>query len=325
MNKSKIILISIAGVAGVAALAMAYLIWSAGSGKSEIAEELEAFRNSAARLARTPVYPGAESIKAIEANRQKVDEWKADAAKLASRGDLVFEATTPPALKDAMVADAKRFASLPGLAEGKFVKADFAFGLKDYVAGGALPAEKDVPLMQRQWSDIVQVTEAIVAAGALQLVDLTIKPKAAEAAPKVDDRRRRGRQAPKKVEKKGKEPSKETYTFTFLARGASIVKIFNELAVCQRFMAVDSMTFAREQDSLAMELGDGKKSDQPVAGGRGRRGRRGRGGFAPAEENKDEEEKENPIVTDPTTESPYKVTLTVSTYEFHSLEEEVKE
>jgi hypothetical protein len=319
MNKSKIILASIGGVAGVAVLALAYFIWSALSGKSEISDELSAFQNAAERYSRQPVYPGADSIKAVEANREKLVEWKDEAMKLASRGDLVFDPTTPPALKDLMLADAKRFSSLPGSAEGKLVKADFAFGFKDYITGGALPGEKDVPLLQRRWNDIVQVLDMLVAAGATEIVDITVKPKEVEK-PKVDDRRRRGRAPAKKTEPKVKEPSKETYVFTFLARSEAIVKALNALAVCQRFMVVDSLSFARDTDALAMALGDGKKSEQTAF----RRGRRGRRGFAAAEEEEKKEE-ENPIVTDPLMDPPYKVTASVSTYEFHSLEEEVKE
>ena len=90
MNKSKIVLAAVGGVIGVAALATAFLAWRSWSAVSEArdggdsGEGLDSVVAKAATLSRKAVYPCAASVKAIDANRERFEEWRDEAARLAA-------------------------------------------------------------------------------------------------------------------------------------------------------------------------------------------------------------------------------------------------
>ena len=178
MNKSKIILASVGGVALTASLVLAYLIWSAMADKSERAADLDGAIATADRLTRLPVYPGTEGIKAYNENAETYKAWREEAVKIASAGDMAFESTTPPAFKAFLVDDARRLSALPGAVDGRLVKEDFPFGFKDYITGGVLPAQADLARLQREWYDVSTVIEALAKCGVSEIVDVAIKPPA---------------------------------------------------------------------------------------------------------------------------------------------------
>ena len=117
MNKSKIVLAAVGGVIGVAALAAAFLAWRSWSAVSEArdggdsGEGLDSVVAKAASLSRKAVYPCAASVKAIDANRERFEEWRDEAARIAARGDRKFDPTTPAAFKEFLLAEAKRLSA----------------------------------------------------------------------------------------------------------------------------------------------------------------------------------------------------------------------
>ena len=334
MNKSKIVLASIGGVAGVATLVMAYLIWSVYSQKQTVQTELAAAESSISSLNRGVrtssgkakgkeqkeqelVVPCQKGINEIKAKVSAVNDWKTNA--LAYVKTQVHESRTIGALKlkEEMDEAVSRYATLPGTAEGKFVKKDFGYGLDNYISQGQVPVESEVAAVQRRWNDISFVVDTMVDAGALQLTGVTVKPKVEEKEPSRRGNSRRKAGARKDVKKV--KPSKETYEFTFIARGSAIVKVLNDIASAGNFAVVESFSFHRhENDSLVKALAaSGEKEKRGKARGRGRRG------FEPVEE-KEKKAEENPIVTDPLMDSPHEVKITVSTYVFQNSEGEVK-
>ena len=318
------------GVIGLAVLAAAYFTWSALAAKTaamegdddEGVDGLETVVSKAQTLSRKPVYPCTESVKAIDADVVRVTDWQAEAKKLAIRGDRVYPKTTPAAFKTFIVSDAKRLSALPGLVNGALVKPGFAFGpFKDYISEGKMPAEAQLAELQRRWDDVVTVVEALAACGAAELTDVAFKTVEVKEEPK-DDRRNRKAAKPRKPsadETAEKPPVAYTYVFSFSARPAALVKAVNALETSERFIVVDSFTFGRAADALAEALGaDEKKDASQQTSRRGRRGRR-----AAVEQPKPEEAKElkNGIVTDPAADAPFAVTMTVTVYDFRSLEE----
>jgi hypothetical protein len=105
--------------------------------------------------------------------------------------------------------------------------------------------------------------------------------------------------------------------FTFTSRPAGIVKVLNALRTGERFTVVEDFSFVRERDVIAEALGGDEKKEAASGGRRGRRGRR----QAIEEEKKEDEPKNNGIITDPLLDSPCKVQMTVTVYDFRSLEE----
>ena len=116
-----------------------------------------------------------------------------------------------------------------------------------------------------------------------------------------------------------------SYVFTFAAKPAAFIRMLNELEASERFITVDSFTFARPVDAIAAALGgDDKKAVEAQASGgrRGRRGRRGSEQPAPVAEGGDGTGvAKNGLVTDPLKDDPLTVTMTVTVSDFRSLEE----
>lgn len=331
MNKTRMTLAVMGGVIGLAVLAMAYFCWSAYAAKTaamegdddEGVDGLETVVGKAQTLTRKPVYPCAESVKAIDGDIARVADWQTEAKKLAVRGDRVYPKTTPAAFKTFIVSDAKRLSALPGLVSGALVKPSFAFGpFKDYISEGKMPADAQLAELQRRWDDVATVVETLAACGIAELTDVAFKTIEVKEEPK-DDRRNRKATKPRKPsadETAEKPPVAYTYVFSFAARPAALVKAVNALETCERFIVVDGFTFGRSVDALAEALGGNEKKDasSQASSRRGRRGRRA----AAVEQPKTEEAKElkDGIVTDPAADAPFAVTMTVTIHDFRSLE-----
>ena len=337
MNKTKMILAGTGGAIGLVALVLAFLVWQAFSAKTvaiegddeEGTDGLEAVEARVQTLSRKPVYPSAASLTAIAENQKLIDEWCKDGLSLAARGDKVFSKTTPAQFKTDLVADAKRLMDLPGAAQGKLTKPDFAFGpFKDYIVEGKMPAETELAELQRRWDDVVTVTELLVTNGVSELVDVSF------AAAKKDEVKTEDLKKGKVNKKKNTansnpqtlKPSNVSYSyvFTFAARPSAFIRTINALESCERFVTVDAFSFVRPSDVIAEALGgDEKKAEPQASGRRGRRGRRGEAVAAPVAEGGDGTEKgKNRIVTDPVRDAPMTVTLTLTVHDFRSLEED---
>lgn len=331
MKKSKVILSAIGGVIGVAVLVMGYLVWTAYSAKTvaiegddEGTDGLETVVDNASKLSRKAVYPCAASVAAVSSNEAVVANWKDEAFKLAARGDWPVKATTPAQFKTDMVAEAKRLVGLPGIVQGKLAKPDFTFGpFKDYIAEGKMPAESMLAELQRQWGDVVLIIDTLAKCGIAELVDIQVKTKSEEG-----DQSANGRKAAKKKTTKGDKaessinPSAQKYVFTFTTKPNGFIKSLNALETNERFIVVEGFSFAREKDVLAEALsGDDKKDKMAQPQETGRRRRRS---VSVLKEEKEEKPK-NGIITDPLLDAPFKVELTVATYDFKTLVETPKE
>ena len=342
MNKTKMILAGIGGAAGLAVLVLAFLVWQAFSAKTAAIEGddeegidgLETVEARAQGLSRKPVYPCAKSVDAISANQAAIDDWCKEGLKLAARGDKVFEKTTAPKFKAFLVADAHRIAGLPGGVGGKLVKPDFAFGpFKDYIVEGKMPAETELGTLQRQWDDVATIAEMLATNGVAELVDVQFAAAKKDEGHETKDARRgkadkRKGSANSNTQTLKHSNTSYSYVFTFAAKPAAFIRTLNELEASERFITVDSFTFARPVDVIAAALGgdDKKSAEAPGAGRRGRRGRRGAEQSAPAAENGGgTAEDKNGLVTDPMKDDPLTVTMTVTVHDFRSLEEEKSE
>lgn len=320
------------GVIGLAVLAMAYLTWSAYAAKvaaiegdDEGNDGLETVQQKAQALSRKSVYPCPASVEAIEENTARLAAWCAEAEKLAARGDQPVRTMTPAQFKTDLVADAKRLSALPGAVNGVLVKPDFAFGpFRSYIAEGKMPTDAELPELQRRWNDVMLVVETLAACGVSELVNVDFKAAAAQDEAQEKKAKKGGKKPAKKrpAAEPTFRPSAFSYVFTFATRAPAFVKAVNALGTNERFMVIDGFTFARTADPIAEALGVGDKREtaRNASAGRGRRGRRG----AVVEAKKDEAEAKNGIVTDPALDAPFTVTLTVTVYDFKTMEDETK-
>ena len=353
MNKTKMILAGIGGAVGLAVLVLAFLVWQAFSAKTAAIEGddeegidgLETVEARAQGLSRKPVYPCAKSVDAISANQAAIDDWCKEGLKLAARGDKIFPKTTPAQFKTDIVNDAKRLMALPGGVGGKLVKPDFAFGpFKDYIVEGKMPSDAELAELQRKWDDVATITEMLATNGVAELVDVGF----ANVNREQGTGNREQGTGNREQEKKGRgnreqgrgrknlssetsslvpRPSSHSYVLTFAAKPAAFIQTLNELEASERFITVDSFTFARPTDAIAAALGgeDKKAAETQTSGRRGRRGRRGAEQSAPVAGDGDGKEAgKNGLVTDPLKDDPLTVTMTVTVHDFRSLEEDEK-
>lgn len=322
MNKTKMILAATGGAIGLVVLVLAFFTWRAYSARTaaiegdydEGVDGLETVLEKAQELSRKKVYPCQASVTAIESNRQLVASWSDEALQIASRGDRVFEKTTAAAFKSFIIADAKRL--LP----------DFAFGpFKEYIADGKMPAEDQLQVLQRKWNDVSTIVETLLTNGVAEVVDIQFKEPA--AAQKTSDRPEPRSAGKKKGGAKAKdaealrEPAANGYVVTFAAKPSALTKVFNALAVCERYIVVEDFSLTRTADEIAAALGgDDKKAEAKQAAGR--RSRRRTAQQVVEKKAEEEEAPKNVVVTDPAKDAPIHVTMTATVYDFRSLEEE---
>lgn len=307
MNKTKIILLAIGGVAVVGTLALGYMIYSSWAAKGETDEELGYSEEEGRRLTGLAVYPSKESVKATEANGSAYDEWCKRATGLAAVGDHTPDAQTPASFKSFLTDEAKRYSEMPGTVAGHFVKSDFGFGFDEYVLKGALPAAADMPRLQREWYDVSAFLNLLVDAKASSVSELTFVREEAK-----QEQSGRGRKTAKTDDNTVKSDVTR-FNIQFTASPVALVAVANAIAANPRFMVAESMSFVREQDEIAGKLGE--KSAKPQENTGRRRGRRPANAAEAASGNEDAQ---TGIITDPAKAPDFKVTMRVAVYDFRT-------
>lgn len=326
MSKNQIVMIAIGGVTLVIVLALGYLAFDAYSTAGEAAEEIDSAASTIQRLLRADVSPDRESEIAFKKNSDIVVGWTDAAIAAASAGDrAIVKDVNEAAFKQQLVDKARELSELPGGVDGKIVKSDFTFGFPDFVTGDKIPAKDKLPLLQRQWGDITLLVETLQECGVVEIVSIAPASPVPETSAAQQEEPVRGRKDKKKKKKSAEDEkpaySVEKYAVDFRAKPSALVKTLNALATASRFIVVDSLSFAREADTIALALGEGEKGQSAQQQGSGRRRRR-RGAEeqqeAPAAAEAPAEQKVG-IVTDPQTDAPFLVRMLVSTYDFGSV------
>ena len=108
------------------------------------------------------------------------------------------------------------------------------------------------------------------------------------------------------------------FKVTFASRPDGIVKTMNALSSTPRFVSVDGFSFRETGDAITPRLASDGKKDEASGGRRGSR-RGGRRGAAAVEEEKvDDSRKENRVVTNPSANAVFEVSMTVKVYDFRT-------
>ena len=329
MNKTRIILASAGGVIAVGVLVAAYFLWSAFSKKTaafegnEESDGLETVVGQVATLMNKKPYPDKANEKKLQANRQAFEDWYQGVRSVAAEGDWLADGDCSPAqFKEMIGRDAKALSNPEKKNPAAIVATDFTFGpFKDYLAD-KMPARDGLSRLQRQWYDITSLIQLLATNGVIRLTDLQVVEVKVPAA--KDDSKVKSK-AKAKAENEEREPSVETYKLAFQAKPSALVGVIRTLSFQKRFTVVESFGFSRERDAIAEAFGVGEKKDIAAASASGQ-GRRRRG--VAAEASKPAEKKSDTslggVVFDPETDSALNVELTVSVYDFRTLEEDEK-
>ncbi|MCR5753083.1 MAG: Amuc_1100 family pilus-like protein [Kiritimatiellae bacterium] len=339
MKNTKVILAALGGIILVAVLGAGFFAWCEISAKTAAIEGdedgndgLETVQAKADKLSRKSVYPCDESLKQLKESRETVTAWRDEAFALASAGDRAVSETTDAAFKEFIVGDARRLTLLPEDSPEKIVEANFEFGpFKPYIAEGKMPERDELKTLQRKWDDVATIIETLASNGVSRVTAIEIKAPGAAGAAKGEGeeqpRARKGRSGKRQQAKSdapvGVQPDSYTYLVTCQMRPAAFVKTLNALEKSQRFMTVDDFSFRHDKDVIAEAFGAEKKDDSQSAGGR--RGRRGRRSHQVVAEAEDADKPKFKTITDPMADPPFEVKLTVTVYDFKSLEGEKKE
>lgn len=313
MNKNKMIMAAIGGVALAAVLVFVFLAMNARSAAAETRKDIRDELRDEQEMLEAATAPTQESVDRLKANAREIRAWRAKTFELLSAGDVeIDKGASATAFKAIMIDDARALSKLPGGVEGKIVAENFDFGFKSFINEPNIPTDAELPTLKRQWAEVKSMVEMLASCGIVGIREIAVAapPKAPEAA---TDAKRSGRGGRKAAEP-AKPPYEELgYTVRFSARPAAVAKALNAFTASRHLMFVQQMALEREQDMLREMLGGGKKEEA----GTGRRRRRQR---PQAEEKSAEGEGEEVVrkglVTDPQIESPILVTLKIKTVDF---------
>lgn len=319
MNKNKIVMCAIGGVAVVAALVIGYLTYAAWEECVENQDSLEGQKAYVKRISSGKIAPSQASVDAIEENRKTLAIWFDKAFEVASRGDKAFPTDISVAeFRKQLSDEAADERQKPGGANGKIVAEDFDFGFKDILFDGKIPDKADLPELQRQWDDIKLFVDTLSDSGAVQLTRVTKEAKKPAAASTAAAPNPRNRNQNRQQEEEKPLADMQSYTIEFLARPLALVKTVNEFARTERFVVVDTLSFERATDALGAILSGKDKDEAQASRGRGRNRGRGRGRAQEDEAAKEgeEENRQKGLVVDPVTDTPFTVTMKITTYDF---------
>lgn len=327
MNKSKLAMAVIGGVAALLAIGIGVLVWLEAGTQEEMDAQLSSARSRAANNASA----NPAVTKARRENEKSLVDWaKASYGYVSERTARSLDASQEPsAFKQQMLDEWRALTKLPEDAETKIIKESFYFGdvFKDFISQGSMPRTEDMPRLQRQWDDLMHLADLFLKSGVAELVDVAVKPKAAATAAAADrGRGARGSRGAAAVDPKAAYPSsEESYFVKIVARPEALVKVLNAIATDEkRFMSASLLRFDQAGDPLVAMLGGGDKDKESS---RGRRRRRGRA--AEVEETAQAGDAEAEIarkglVTSPESSQPFTVALEVTTYDFVPAVEEVE-
>ena len=297
MNPEKIKMIGYVslGLWVVLAGGLGYLAYDASSSRTEAEATLEEENSSFNRFNNAPVFPSSASIESVKSNEMAWSIWYDTALSLAQRGDKDIPVETPPVFKQRLQSTVRRLQALNGEVSGRLSQPTFYFGFDKFLGeADALPQTSEIPVLAAQLDFIESFAEMLAESGVMEVKSLVCvpqNPEDTECARHLD------------------------YKVTFASRPAGIVKTVNALAASTRFISIDGFSFRETGDAITPRLAsDGKKEE---ASG-GRRGRRGRRGAAVEEEKVDDSRKENRVVTNPSANAVFDVSMTVKVYDFRT-------
>lgn len=322
MKKTKIILASIGGVALLGVLIVGWLMFNAFSTKAELTEDLEMDEMKLNQLRSAKVAPTHASLKQVETNKTVLTNWLATTYAAVAVGDRATDLTqTDASFKSKMIDDARELAALPGSAAGKIVKDNFGFGYNDFITGGKMPSVNELPELQNRWADIVTLVKLFATSGVKEVVEVAVLASEApkEDTPAARDKRPVNRTKAKEAEAESKI-TRRGYAFKLRADAPALIRVLNACATDKRFILIDSLNFARAEDEIANRIGESNKAAQ---GNSGRRRRRASAAAEFAQASAEEVARKG-LVIDPTTVTPFVVTLRVTTVDFGSHQVEKK-
>jgi len=323
MTKQQKIGICGGAVFGVCALALGWFLYSAydacvvaedgdpESGDEGLVAAKEKNRGFYTKSTAANPFPSADTIASVKSNEAAYVKWRAEAIDVAARGDCPPppENLAATVFKQRLYDEVTRMQKLPGGVAGRICASGFLFGFDQYLGEqGVTPSRQDLPQLYAQLGVVTNVVELFAKSG---IVEVRKFERPALEDPDAEQEAQRGKAKGK--DKSGKaaaaavdEPRRYDFKVEYTVRAPAFAKVLNGLAKSQRFFVVSDFGFSREGEAIREKL---KRVVEAAAANRRSSSRRHR------REQKEQEE-ESGVVTDPKTDPPIKVSMTLSVYDF---------
>lgn len=254
-------------------------------------------------------FPSADTIASVKSNEAAYVKWRAEAVEVAARGDCPPppENLAATVFKQHLYDEVTRMRKLPGGVAGRICVPGFMFGFDNYLGEqGVTPARHELPQLYAQLGVITNVVELFAASG---VVEVRKFERPAIEEPDSEQKSARGK-AKGKSEKAAAavdEPKRYDFKIEYAVRAPAFAKVLNGLAKSQRFFVVSNFSFDHEGEALREKLK--RAVDASASAGRRSSSRRNR-------RDQKEQEEASGVVTDPKTDPPIRVSMTLSVYDF---------
>lgn len=255
-------------------------------------------------------FPSADTITSVKSNEAAYVKWRAEAIEVAARGDCPPppENLAATVFKQRLYDEVTRMQKLPGGIAGRICASGFLFGFDQYLGEqGVTPKRHELPQLYAQLGVITNVVDLFSQSGVVEVRKFERPaledPDAEQEAPRG---KARGKDKSGKAAAAVDEPKRYDFKVEYAVRAPAFAKVLNGLAKSPRFFVVSDFSFNREGEALREKL---KRVVEAAAVSRRSSSRRNR-------RDQKEQEEESGIVTDPKTDPPIKVSMTLSVYDF---------
>lgn len=269
MDRSKIILSSIAGVTVIAVLVFAFLGFQAGGRTAEAIESRDQSIRSIEKVYRQDnPFPSKENVAAVRVSADRMAMVRGGLTNALASRNLPSRNLSPSVFVQLLrkIATAK-IENAPIVDGKKVVEPNFTFGFDRYIGlNPSMPKEEDVSRLLQQLYVVDEIVDVLYSSHVARL--LSVERELFDAAAVVEEAApRRGARRPgkkaKKAEKKQDARSHQHFTVKFMARQEAAVAFVNGLSKLKHFVWITDITFQKAGADIRLPGG----SDDELANG----------------------------------------------------------
>lgn len=320
-SKNKAIFSSLGGIFVAGAGILGWMLWDKLAFADEAAQELASEESKYTGHSTAKVFPCKASLDSIKTNRQSYIEWYDASIKAVSAADKAPSTETPAAFKQRLTQAVANMKSLEGGLEGRIASQTFLFGFDKYLGENTtMPPDKDVPRLAAELDTIVHIVNLLSESEIVEVRKIDRLNDVVENAEPVQQAGRRRPAKKKATETEGPKTTVLKYNLEFTTRPIGLVEVLNRLSSDPNFITITDFSMRDTSDTIVEKFSasDSAKAMQAQGSSRRRRSNMAAAfGLAPAAEQKKEEPKlAHRLVTDPESDAPIYVTMTLTVTDF---------
>lgn len=258
MDRSKIILCSIAGVAVVGLVFFGYLAFASHSKAMEMVESRDTAANSIRKIYKdSSPFPSQENAREVRSNMEQLTFVRSELTNiLASRNIPRTKFTPTPSffVQRLQKLATKKIEDAPIVDGSKVIAEDFTFGFERYVGQNpSMPQEGEVTRLFQQLVVVDELIDALFEARVSRILEITREVFEAKESNARESRGRSRAAGRRKV--RAPSPSKnhcQHFSVKFLARQEAAVAFINNLAKFKYFVLVTDVSFRKIKEDVRL-------------------------------------------------------------------------